>query len=152
MEAWRIVKSKHSNRAFSGEGAFLYGGRWNSAGTRVVYASHTLSLAALEMLVHLSTGATPTFSTFCMSFDEALMEIFETANLPGDWRVEPPGPNTQTIGDVWVREARSAVMAIPSTIIPQETNFLINPAHPDFPRITIGPAQPFAFDPRIPKP
>lgn len=151
MEAWRIVKSKHTAEAFSGEGGYLYGGRWNSPGRRVVCVSHSLSLAALEVLVHLPAGVALTFSTFRLNFDDGLVEIFGKKDLPGDWRAEPPGPDTQTIGDEWVREASAAILAIPSSIIPEETNFLLNPAHADFSRIEIGPAQPFAFEPRLRK-
>jgi RES domain-containing protein len=114
----------------------------------MVYVSRSLSLAALEMLVHLPSSAPLTFSTFRLSFDDGLVEFYEKY-LPDDWRTQPPGPDTQTIGDGWVREARSAILAVPSTIIPQETNFLLNPAHEDFSRIGIAPAEPFAFDPRM---
>jgi len=144
MEAWRIVKRKYAAGAFSGEGAYLNGGRWNSVGTRVEYVSESLSLAALEVLVHLPAGVPITFSTFRIRFDDALIETLVPNNLPKPWRAEPPGRDTQSIGDDWAREARSAVLAIPSAIIPQETNFLVNPVHPDFAKIEIAPPEPFA--------
>lgn len=149
MEAWRIVKSNRASEAFSGEGAYLNGGRFNSMGTPMVYLSGTLSLAALEVLVHLSGCIQIAFSTFCVCFDKSLTEKIDLGDLPDNWRSEPPPTETQMIGDKWVREARSAVLSIPSSIIPRETNFLLNPLHPDFTKIEIGLEEPFAFNPRL---
>jgi RES domain-containing protein len=148
-EAWRIVKAKHAATAFSGEGAARNGGRWNSRGVRVVYASSTKSLAALESLVHLNPPVRFKYVAIRMKFDDALVEIFPPKSLPPDWRVEPPPPSTQRIGDAWVLEERSAVLALPSVIVPGERNYLLNPAHPDFKRIAMGKPERFAFDPRL---
>ena len=148
-EAWRIVKAKHAATAFSGKGAADNGGRWNSRGVAVVYASITKSLAVLESLVHLNPPVRFTFVAFRLQFDDALVEKFPLKKLPADWWVEPPPPSTQQIGDRWVREARSAVLALPSVIISGEPNYLLNPAHPDFKKISIGKPEPFAFDPRL---
>jgi RES domain-containing protein len=147
-EAWRIVKEKHAATAFSGEGAARTGGRWNSHGVPVVYTSASKSLATLESLVHLNPPVLFKYVALRVEFDDALMEIFPLDNLPADWRMEPPPASTQAIGDVWVQESRSAVLALPS-VITGETNYLVNPAHPDFKKITIGKPEPFAFDPRL---
>ena len=147
--AWRIVKEKHSATAFDGEGAWLYGGRWNSRGTRLVYTSATLSLAALESLVHLNPPVTFKNVAVPVEFDEALVETVAAAGLPAHWTEEPPPPSTAKIGDLWVKESRSAVLELPSVIIPDEPNYLLNPAHPDFKKITIGKPVPFSFDPRL---
>jgi RES domain-containing protein len=69
--------------------------------------------------------------------------------LPADWTEEPPPPSTQALGDQWVRTASSAVLELPSTIVRIEPNYLFNPAHPDFKKVRIGKAMPFAFDPRL---
>ena len=148
-EAWRIVKAKHAATAFSGKGAADNGGRWNSRGVAVVYASITKSLAVLESLVHLNPPVRFKSVAFRLQFDDALVEKFPLKKLPADWQVEPPPPSTQGIGDAWVQEARSAILALPSAIIPSEPNFLLNPAHPDFKKISIGKPKPFAFDPRL---
>lgn len=148
-QAWRIVKEKHAATAFTGEGASRTGGRWNSRGVWAVYTSGTKSLAALETLVHLNPPVLFKYVTFRIEFDEALVEKFASATLPSDWTEEPPAPSTKTIGDVWVKEAPSAVLELPSVIIPGESNFLLNPAHPDFKKIAIGKPEPFAFDPRL---
>lgn len=146
-QAWRIVKAKHAATAFSGEGAAATGGRWNSRGIPVVYASSTQALAVLESLVHLNPPVPFRYASFRIEFDDAL--VANPGLLPEDWALEPPGPASKSIGDAWVRASRSAVLAVPSAIVPMESNYLLNPAHPDFPKILIGPSLPFAFDPRL---
>jgi RES domain-containing protein len=148
-EAWRIVKAKHAATAFSGDGAAKTGGRWNSRGVPVVYASSTKSLAALETLVHLNPPVPFKYVAFRLQFDAALVENIPLNRLPADWRVEPPPPSTKAIGDAWVREVKSAVLTLPSVIVPGELNYLLNPAHPAFKRISIGKPERFAFDPRL---
>ncbi len=147
--AWRIVREDHGYTAFDGEGAWRFGGRWNSRGTRTVYTSATLSLAALETLVHLNPPVAFKYVAIPIEFDEALVETFATSDLPADWNEEPPPPSTAEIGDRWVKESRSAVLELPSVIIPAEPNYLLNPAHSDFKRIRIGKPTPFSFDPRL---
>ena len=147
--AWRIVREDHRSAAFDGEGAWLFGGRWNSRGTRIVYTSITLSLAALETLVHLNPPVAFKYVAIPIEFDEALVETVAAMDLPADWNEEPPPPSTAEIGDRWVRESRSAVLKLPSVIISAELNYLLNPAHSDFTRIDIGTPMPFSFDPRL---
>ena len=147
-EVWRILKEKHAATAFTGKGAAKTGGRWNSRGVAVVYTSCTKSLATLESLVHLNPPVRFKYVVLDVKFDHALVETFAVKKLPADWRTEPPPPSTKTIGDTWVREARSAVLALPS-IISGETNYLINPAHPDVKKISIGNLELFTFDPRL---
>jgi RES domain-containing protein len=147
-EAWRIVKQKHAGTAFDGEGAWRHGGRWNSVGVRVVYVSFTKSLAALETLVHLKLPVTSKYVAVPLHFDDSLVETCPPAKLPPGWDAEPPSLASQHIGDAWVKAERSAVLALPS-VITQEPNYLINPAHPDFSKIQIGNPEPFTFDPRL---
>lgn len=147
--AWRIVKEKQAATAFDGEGAFRFGGRWNSPRGRVVYTSATLSLAALETLVHLVAPVALKYTAFRLEFEDALVEEVNTSKLPADWRAGPPGPSTMAIGDDWLRRARTAILAVPSVIVPEERNYLLNPSHPDFAKISIGKPRPFAFDPRL---
>jgi RES domain-containing protein len=149
FEAWRIVKQKHAATAFSGEGAARAGGRWNSRGTLVVYTSATRALAALETLVHLNPPVLFRYVVIRTQFDDSLVERISPSSLPLDWRAEPPASSTKMMGDRWVREKRSAVLQIPSAIIPGEDNFLLNPAHPEFDQIQTGIQEPFAFDTRL---
>ncbi|MCC5850876.1 MAG: RES family NAD+ phosphorylase [Verrucomicrobia bacterium] len=147
--AWRIVKETHAASAFDGEGARLFGGRWNSQGTRVVYASGTKALATLENLVHLNPPVSFKYVAIPIAFEDALVEKFKPSDLPAEWTEEPPPPSTQVIGDQWVKEARSAVLELPSVIIRDETNYLLNPAHANFKNINLGTPEPFTFDPRL---
>ncbi len=146
LEAWRMVKERHLATAFSGEGAAKTGGRWNSRGVGVVYASATRALAVLETLVHLNPPVMFNYRIIRVQFDETLVERIGLQGMPREWKLEPPPVSTRRLGDQWVRSARSAVLAVPSVIIPEETHFLLNPAHGDFKRITIGKSVPFPFD------
>lgn len=146
---WRIVPEQRADDAFVGEGARLFGGRWNSPGVAVVYASRHKSLAALEQLVHFTPRTPNRFKAFSFQFNDSMIENVLLRTLPKDWRQEPPPPTTQQFGDAWVRESRSAVLIVPSIIIPEELNCLLNPAHPDFKKIVIGKPEDFFFDPRL---
>ncbi len=150
LTGWRIVPAGTADKAFTGEGARLYGGRWNSVGVPVVYASEHQSLAALETRVHIdTTRKIKRYKCFAFHFDEKLMQVFHVESLPEDWQDEPPPPSVQAIGDAWVKAAESVILAVPSVIIPAERNYLINPNHPDFKKIKIKTPTDFAFDPRL---
>lgn len=147
---WRIVPRHRAAAAFTGEGARLNGARWISRGIPLVYTSEHLSLAALEVLVHRQVGRWPWPAlAFRAEWHDALVERLTPDQLPPDWRSEPPADCLRDLGDAWAREQRSAVLAVPSLIIPEERNCLLNPAHPDFKQIRVGKPQPFAFDPRL---
>jgi RES domain-containing protein len=150
ITAWRLVKPRHAAAAFDGEGARLYGGRWNSPGTRVAYASDSIALAVLEVLAHLqSTKVLQAYSLVSVGFPEESVEILDAGTLPGPWRRFPTPVENQAIGDRWVAEERSLVLRVPSAIIPAAGNFLINPSHPEFRRVVVGRPERFAFDPRL---
>jgi RES domain-containing protein len=148
LEAWRIVKAKRVSTAFTGEGAAKTGGRWNSRGVAVVYASATRALAALETLVHLNPLVPFAYKIIRVTFSAELAEHV-ASKLPSNWRTSPAPDSTRKLGDAWAREGRSAVLAVPSIIIPDETNYLFNPAHRDFKKVRIGKAVDFAFDARL---
>jgi RES domain-containing protein len=148
--AWRIVLDREAATAFSGEGAGRYGGRWNSRSVRVIYASEHQSAAALEVFVHNKPfSPNEKYKAFRLEWPDSLTERFPAEKLPVNWRVHPPPIETREIGDGWVQERRSAVLALPSAISPADTNFLLNPEHRDFKRIRIAPPVDFDFDPRL---
>lgn len=150
LTVWRITKRKHAKTAFSGESARLYGGRWNSPGVAVIYTAQSQSLAALEMLVHLdSSDLLDKYVVFAVQVEESLVEQVEASKLPRDWRADPPPPELRVIGDNWVAAGTSAVLAVPSALVPDESNFLINPRHRDFSKLRIGEPLAFRFDPRL---
>ena len=147
---WRIVPEDQAATAFSGEGARLYGGRWNSVGVPMVYASEHQSLAALEVRVHIDkTRMRKRYKCFAFQFEDGLMEVFPTGGLPKDWRQEPPPPSLQQSGDDWFQSNASVILAVPSVLIPKELNYLINPKHPDFGQLKIAKPTDFAFDQRL---
>jgi RES domain-containing protein len=150
IAAWRIVQERHSARAFTGEGARIYGGRWNSPGVAVVYTAQSRALAALEMLVHLdSPGLLSSYLLYQVDFEEAWVTKLDAGSLPSDWRDDPPPASTQAIGDQWIRSNESPVLRVPSVLISEEVNFLLNPRHRQFERLRIGRPEAFAFDPRL---
>lgn len=150
LSVWRITSKKFTKSAFKGEGARLYGGRWNTPGTPLIYTAESKSLAVLEILVHLdSPDLLRKFVLFDVKTDDSLVTHLDPASLPKDWRRDPPPPDAQSIGDEWASSARSAVLRVPSAIVTGEFNFLLNPRHPDFGRLKIGQPQSFFFDPRL---
>jgi RES domain-containing protein len=148
--AWRLTKTRYLATAWDGEGARRTGGRWNSVGTPVVYASGTLSLALVETLVHLPSGILPAYSAQRADFDDSLVIVLADADVPSGWRGDPPPAATRAIGDEWAAAGRSAVLRVPSVVVPSEFNYVFNPRHPDFTRVAIGPPTRFPFDPRLP--
>jgi RES domain-containing protein len=149
LTAWRLVRVKYANDVVSGAGAARAGGRWNSRGTAMIYTSSSQALAALETLVHLNPRIVLAYKTIAMIFAQELLETVTDAQLPPDWRNEPPPLSTKMIGDHWIREGASAVLAVPSTIVPQELNYLLNPRHRDFTKIRFSKPEDFSFDPRL---
>lgn len=155
IEAYRITKQPSAKKAFSGTGARLYGGRWNSVGVEVVYASAHRSLSALEVLVHveddevgIGTVLIP-YLIYPISFDEALVEELSATSLPADWASSPPAKSTQQIGDDWALHAGSPVLSVRSAVVPEERNYVLNPNHMLFAEIQIGHPVRSKIDPRM---
>jgi RES domain-containing protein len=149
--AWRLVKEKYAGTAFDGEGARRHGGRWNHPGTAVVYVSGSMSLAALETFVHLGRAASGLkYVTFAVDIPDAVeVTKIGVRALPANWRSEPPGDETKQIGTEWADKGETAVLDVPSVIIPGESNLLLNPAHTDFRRLVAALPRAFSFDPRM---
>jgi RES domain-containing protein len=152
VKAWRISKKRYAKNALDGEGAYRYGGRWNSRGVRVVYLSSSPALAALEVLVNADAQlllAVP-YVAIAVEFDESL--VTRPERLPKNWRDDPPPKSAARIGDNWVVSAASLLLEVPSAVIPFEQNYLLNPAHPAMGSLRIGKPQAFSFDPRLLRP
>lgn len=156
ITAWRITQSRYldstgaaaGREAFSGDGARRYGGRWNPRGVPVAYTAGSQSLALLEVLVHL--GALRLMRRYLVipvTFTPDRVE--DVGDLPDDWRDHPAPRSTQEIGAVWAAEARSPVLRVPSVIVPAESNYVVNPRHPDFRALDIGEPQAFDVDARL---
>lgn len=151
MTVWRISLGRHVKTAFSGEGARRYGGRWNSPGRPMVYTSASLALASLELLVHLSEQDLPEdlFAIPAEIPDALQVRLVEPGDLPKNWRSTPAPAKCRAVADAWLAAGASAVLSVPSALIPQERNFLLNPLHAGMGRVKIGKAQRFRFDPRL---
>jgi RES domain-containing protein len=151
VQIWHISKQKHAQTAFSGEGARRFGGRWNQPGVAIVYCASSLSLAALETFVHMEIEDTANLLVAIPALIPAglLIEALSVTNLPSNWRNYPAPPELADLGDAWLNANTSAVLQVPSAVIPREANLLLNPNHPDFTRIEIGTPEPFSFDPRL---
>ncbi len=148
--AWRIAKAKHATNGFDGEGARLYGSRWSSPTVRVAFASETISLAMLEILVHLrKSSPLASYVLLSVEFLENMVLDLDYALLPKNWRSFPAPPRVQAIGDAWVKANSSVMLRVPSVIVPREHNFLINPVHNDFSKLIISRPQPLEVDARV---
>src|SRR5438045_6756870 len=148
--AWRIVRAARANSAFTGEGALVYGCRWNSRGTAVVYVSEHESLAALKLFVQMTPlSAKNRYLSFRLEWEDKLTEYFPVKSLPPHWKAEPPTYQTMQIGDEWVRAGKSVALAVPSVLSTSEMNFLLNPRHSDFKKIKISEPIEYRFDPRL---
>ena len=147
--AFRIVKRRHAKQAFNGEGARLAGGRGSSPGRRAVYLSTTLSLAAMETFVHLGEDAARIAYVYFEVDIPATISITTLARRAKGWRNEPPTVASMGAGDQWLMAGKSALLEVPSALIPSETNLILNPSHPDCAKLRVGAAQAFYFDPRM---
>lgn len=150
MQVWRLVKTKYARTAFDGEGARLYGARWNSVGTRAAYAANSSALAVLEVLVHLgNVEVLDSYSLIRASLPDALVTTVPSARLPNGWNRWPAPPAVQAVGDAWVHANESLALEVPSVIVPGGTNLLINPGHSDFEEFEVEHVQPYRFDARL---
>jgi RES domain-containing protein len=131
---WRITTARRVRAAFSGEGARLYGGRWNPKGVPLVYTAESRALAMLEMLVQ----------------DERTIERVDPAKLPSDRRTQRMD-HTRVLGAAWAASKRTVALAVPSAVLPEETNYVLNTAHPDFNRLRVGKPKALVTDVRLMK-
>lgn len=148
---YRLVKRKWRGLAFDGEGARLFGGRWNSKGKGCVYLASRESLAILEVMVHLNDyRLLEQYRLLEVSFHEDDLMRLPVDRLPDDWMVEPAPASTAEIGDSWLESQSSLALAVPSVVVPREMNYLINPAHVSFKAMVVKAREmPFAPDQRL---
>jgi RES domain-containing protein len=147
MLVYRITKAVYADRLVASGGA----ARWNSRGQFVIYTAATRALACLENVVHRSgEGLLDTFRVMIIEIpDDLAIEIIAPNTLPVDWVDFHQYDTCQRIGGEWLRTGRTPILQVPSAIITNEWNFLLNPAHTDFGRIRLVGNEPFVFDPRI---
>ncbi len=150
MQFWRICRLRYAAEAATGEGASLAGGRWNSRGVRVVYASTSLALAAVETFVNLEPNLQPNdlVSIEGTVSDDLKIERLDTGKLPARWH-QTRDESLRRFGDDWIRGGQTVALLVPSAAIVGEWNLLLNPSHADFPKIRFREPQPFKFDLRM---
>jgi RES domain-containing protein len=149
LTVWRMTTARHADTAFSGEGARLYGGRWNPKGMTMVYTAGSQSLAMLELLVQDDPLRAHYVMIPATLPARLKIERITAGDLPDDWRSPESREQLRTLGAEWCRRGSSAVLAVPSSVIPSETNYLLNPLHPSFGKIVVGAAQDFVTDLRL---
>ena len=149
MEVWRLQRSVHL--PLDGEGARKFGGRWNAPGRPVVYTSESLALSVLEMLVHLDSDLFPfDYAAYRIYVpDDVVQEEVRRDLLPGGWRQSAASRECRRAGDAWLDRGESAILKLPTSVLPHGSNYLLNPRHDDAASIRVLSTEPFHFDPRL---
>lgn len=149
MRLYRLCRDSFS--ALDGEGARLYGGRWNSPGVPVIYTSSSLSLAALEYLVHVDpTDAPSDLVALTIEVPDTIpVETADLSRIANDWAKSASCSSCQSIGDRWLSAATTALLRVPAAPVPEEHNVLINPKHPDAAHARVIAKRPFEYNPRL---
>jgi RES domain-containing protein len=146
---WRITTRRFVDTAFSGEGARLYGGRWNRPGQAMVYTAQSRSLALLEMLVQDDPLRARYVLMAAHLPATVIQQQFAVSDLPVAWREHQERETLQALGAQWLRDSSTCVLAVPSAVVHAELNYLINPAHPDFAKISFGEPELLETDLRL---
>jgi RES domain-containing protein len=153
MRVYRIEREKYLKNTLQGFGAALTEGyRWNSLNTYLVYTAESRALATLEVSMHLDLSEDLPLDRYYVEIDiPDELDILELRpeDLPDNWDIKPPSLETQYIGDDFVKDNEAAVLKVPSSIVPPEYNYLINPNHPDAKKITVVSKKQLTFDKRF---
>lgn len=146
IHAFRLVKKRRKNDAFSGEGAKLFGGRWNSQGNAVVYTASSASLAVLEVMVYLNNPAMlKHFAMLEIAIPADSITPIKDSQLPDNWRAPSAPLALKRLGDAWIENNQTAALRVRSAVIPLEMNYVLNVNHADFDNI-VASAKDISFD------
>lgn len=149
MIVYRLTRSNYKHD-LTGKGAEMSGGRWNNKGTALVYTSESRALCMLEVAIHLPMGILPKdFMLVTIRIPDNGIHTIDHTSLDEDWKSNPPKPNTRLIGDTFVADGKQLVLKVPSVLVPDEYNFLINPKHWNASDVNILQQEPFTFDHRF---
>jgi RES domain-containing protein len=148
---YRVLRKAYARTPFDGEGAYRYGGRWSSPGTRLSYASEYQSLAMLEYFVHLDVDDPPGDLVLAVAEvpDDLVRERIEARSLPANWRESAAPPELARMGDEFAQRGKNCLLLVPSVLAPSENNCLINPEHRDYKRIVVRDLEPLSYDSRM---
>lgn len=146
-----MLRKTYARAPFDGEGAYRYGGRWSSPGTRLSYASEHQSLAMLEYFVHLDKDDPPGDLVLAVAEvpDDLMRERIQAKELPANWRESAAPPELTRLGDEFAQQGEHCLLLVPSVLAPSENNCLINPEHADYKRIVVRDLEPLSYDPRV---
>lgn len=148
MFVWRICAKKYQSSAFSGIGGLYVSGRWHPQGHKIVYTAESLALASLEIFVHLESDNVPLVAIKTWLPDELEIEEISLCLLPDNWQDTSAYPILQKMGQDWLISCRTPIVKVPSSIVPVECNYLLNPQHPEL-KIVLEPPIRFKFDRRM---
>jgi RES domain-containing protein len=148
MIVYRINRCKYISD-LSGRGAALYGGRWNNKDTYIVYTAESRALALLEAVVHIGKVPSDGYCMATIDIPDSGIELFPVEKLPGDWQNNPPPNYLKAIGDYFIKSQKYLALAMPSAIMMEEHNYLLNPLHPDFKKVKIISERPLRMDERL---
>ena len=148
---YRILREPYSKKPLEGEGAYRFGGRWSSPGTRLAYTAEHLSLAMIEYFIHIDPDDPPRDLVVVTAEipDGVSRVLISPKRLPFDWRDNPAPPGLAVIGDRFANDGRAAILIVPSALAPTESNWLINPRHPESSKIRLRSVEPFDYDQRF---
>ena len=150
LTVWRLTHERYADSAFTGEGARRHGGRFNSPGTAAVYTSESLALALLETLTGLERyRQLRSYVFFRAGMPEELVTECSEADLPEGWNRHPPPSSQQQLGDQWASREESVALQVPSVVVPYSYNYLLNPSHPSFEEVDVGPGESLPVDRRL---
>lgn len=148
MKVYRITNCRYIND-LSGTGAALYGGRWHNKGTYVLYAASSSSLALLESIAHITSIIQLRYCMVCLQLPDVSIDAITTSDLPAGWNNNPPPDIIKNIGDDFIKKNKFLALKLPSAIIAEENNLLINPAHADFKKVKIVFSRQINIDERL---
>lgn len=146
-----VLRKAYGHAPLDGEGAYRYGGRWSSPGTRLTYTSEHQSLAMLEYFVHLDAADAPADLVLVTAEvpNDLPRQRVAVDDLPSNWRRSPAPAELARIGDEFVRKAAHCVLTVPSALVPNENNWLLNPQHHGFERVVVSRIEPLIYDERM---
>lgn len=148
MKVYRITKCRFIND-LSGTGASLYGGRWHSKGDYVLYTAASASLAMLESIAHMTSVVSLKMCIICLQLPDAPIKEIRVEDLPASWVINPPPDELKVFGDNFLQEGKYLALKVPSVLMPEESNYILNPAHKSFSRIAIVYTRNISFDERL---
>lgn len=149
MRLWRIAQPTHALDRL-GAGAAQFGGRWNPIGVPAIYCSTSVALCALEKFAHLQAGPLPPLVLVAVDLPEPV-DMFTpgTHTIPAGWDDMPVSAAAQAFGGAWLKKCEQLAMKVPSAIVAEDANVVLNPQHPDFAQVTMAVVRPFSFDSRL---